>query len=86
MQSHKLITLSPRGTTYVKTYVTMCDQRISKWTHISEVHGYGFTSFSEPLHDKPTLISEERRQTLDPILSTKICHKLDTHISEVCRK
>ena len=27
------------GGTYVKTYVTMCDQRIFKQTHIYEVHG-----------------------------------------------
>ncbi len=64
--------VQPRGGTYVKTYVPMCDQRIFKWTHISEVHGCRITPFSEPLNNKRTLISEACPKILDTFLSTEI--------------
>ncbi len=73
----------PGGTTYVKTYATMCDQRIFKQTHISEVHGCRITPFSEPLHNKHTLISEVYPQILDTFLGTQICIESDTYISEL---
>ncbi len=55
--------LRARGVTYVKTYVNMLEQRIFKWTHISEVHSCRITPFSEPLHHKHTLISDVHPQT-----------------------
>ena len=61
----------------------MCDQRIFKQTHISEVHGCRITPFSEPFHNKHTLISEACPQIIDTFLSTQICTELDTHISEL---
>ncbi len=62
----------PGGVTYVKTYVNMREQRIFKWTHISEVHGCRITPFSEPRHHKHTLISEVCPQILYSFLSTQI--------------
>ncbi len=71
----------PGGATYVKTYVTMCDRRIFRQTHISEVHGPRITPFSEPLRNKHTLISETCPQILDrAFLGTLICIESDTHI------
>ena len=62
----------PGGVTYVKTYVNMREQRIFKWTHISEVLGCRITPFSEPHHHNHTLISEVSPQILYSFLSTQI--------------
>ena len=65
----QVIPSSPGGVTYVKTYVNMRVRKVFKWTHISEVHFYKTTPFSETVRHKCTLISEVNLYISDPFLS-----------------